>query len=89
MPLALEWLGWLPPSYSFQNGTLVLLPRMLHLTAIPTVVALVITAMTILLTAAIALSHIQRDLADAERQLQVHLWQLEHLVRAGTKRSRS
>ena len=42
LPLALEWLGVVPPSYAFTEQGLVILPRMAGLPALPTLVLLVL-----------------------------------------------
>ena len=85
VPLGLERLGILPPSYTFQAGRLVVDP---HLTDLPeqgTLAFLAVTAAATILVPALINARARDKLRRAQRRVIVHAWQLEQLLPEAAK----
>jgi serine/threonine protein kinase len=80
LPLLLEWLGVLPPSYSLHDGVLTILPRWIELSPRGTIPALLVGNLVILLCAAAVMAKFRDGLTAAERRLYVQAWQLRQLL---------
>ena len=80
VPLALVALGALPMPYAFRDGTMVLLPQLTSLPAVPTVTFLVAITFASLLAAAVLVTRVTDALTDAEKRLAYQSWQLRQLV---------
>ena len=80
VPLALELAGVIAPSYRFDGGVMVLVPRMVHHPEAPTLLALVLGSMATIVTLAFAITRMRGMLSDAELRLQLQAWQLRQLV---------
>ena len=78
--VALEQLGWLTPSYHFAGGALVITPNLANLPPTLTMVLLLSISMLYILLPSVALSRLPVHLAEAERRLAVHAWQLGQLL---------
>jgi eukaryotic-like serine/threonine-protein kinase len=85
VPLALELLGILPPSYRFEGGHVILDP---HLTSLPqtaTLVFLVTATVAAIVVPPLLLSRTRDSLRRAERDLSIHTWQMEQLLPADAR----
>ncbi|APR81942.1 serine/threonine protein kinase [Minicystis rosea] len=80
VPFALELLGWVPRSFTFEAGTLVLHPRAVFLPEIGTTVALVYTSVTFCVLQPVLLGGLRDALSAAERKLFLHAWRLRQLA---------
>jgi len=85
VPLFLQWVGVLPPSYAFSEAGMTILPRVFLFHAVPTLVVLAVSAVAVLALAVLAGVYIRRSVADAERSLKVQAWQLRQLVPASPR----
>lgn len=78
--VALERFGVLARSYHFAGDTLVISSNLVHLSPALTLVLLLSISVLYLLLPALALSRLPDHLAEAERRLAVHAWQLRQLI---------
>ena len=83
---ALEVSGWVPPSYAWVDGRMIVEPRLLDLREGPTTALLCAGFLAGMVGPALFLRRIRVALTDAERRLQVQSWQLERLVAGETQR---
>jgi eukaryotic-like serine/threonine-protein kinase len=87
LPLSLEWLGILPPSYHLVGGALVLDPWAVDITPTALLFAVLTTIAAQLLANAFLLNRQRLDQERAQEMLHVQKWQLEQLVPAGRSKS--
>lgn len=80
IPLLAEWLGYLPPSYRFENGELHLLPRLINFIEVPTTVLLVVLAVMQVLSTTLTIGLAMDKLMDAERQNFLRAYRLRQLL---------
>jgi serine/threonine-protein kinase len=80
VPCALELAGVVPPSYRFEGGALVLLPRAYGLPAWPTMGGLLYVSLAWVLIPPFLLARVHDALRRAERQLLLHAWQFRRLL---------
>jgi serine/threonine-protein kinase len=80
VPLALEWLGLVPPSYRFTDEGMLILPRMTGLPETPTIFFLVLASVGVVVTAALAAAPFRDQLDKAQHDVRLHAWQLRQLV---------
>jgi len=80
VPLALEVVGLLPPSYEFRDGVLVILPRMHDLPKWPTLIFLSYIAFGQIISISILMGRMHDARMAAMHKLHVHTWQLKQLV---------
>jgi len=83
VPVALEWIGVLPDSYRFVDGTLTLMPHMHDLPAIPTLVAILLISTLTTVGGAMFVGDTRDALSAAERKLHLHAWQLQQMLPRG------
>ncbi|MDP3277548.1 MAG: serine/threonine-protein kinase [Deltaproteobacteria bacterium] len=77
MPVVLEWLGVLAPSFVFRDHTLVLLPRALELPAGATLGFLLASSVALVITPTVMVGRIRDALARAEQRQFVQAWLLK------------
>jgi len=80
VPLALQLLGVLPPSYDFADGTLRILPGMTDLPPTPTLLLLAVANAIVVAGSIIFVWRLRGTHRDAERRLALQAWQLSQLV---------
>ena len=80
VPLALELLAILPRSYVFQNGTMVILPQGVSLPEVPTLVALTVTSVFLIVAPSLILGRVQLALREAEMRSAMQAWHLRQLL---------
>ncbi len=80
VPFALELAGVVPPSYRFEGGGLLLVPRGYGLPAWPTMGALLYITLSWILVPPFLLARVHDALQKAERQLLLHAWQFRRLL---------
>jgi serine/threonine-protein kinase len=80
LPTVLEWAGWLPRIYSFENGQIVVTPTTLDLSPVVTPVALFLVSAAAIAVPLIAVWRISNELEDKRRQLHQRLWHLTQLL---------
>src|SRR5262249_32756423 len=80
VPFALEALGWVPRSFTFEAGNLVLHPRAVFLPERGTTLALVWTSITFCVLQPVLLGGLRDALSAAERKLFLHAWHLRRLA---------
>ncbi len=80
VPLALELLGVIAPSYRFAGSVMTLVPRMVGHAEVPTLLALLLGSMGTIVVLAVAITRMRKMLSDAEQRVQLHAWQLRQLV---------
>jgi serine/threonine-protein kinase len=76
----IEYAGIFPRSYVFHDGALTLLPRAVAHSEIPTMAALALTTIFMLVVPAFIVGQHQNALRDAERRAFLQSWQLRHLL---------
>jgi hypothetical protein len=83
VPILLEGVGILSPSYAMSETSLLVLPRLAWLPARQTWVVLMFTNLLAVAITVVYTSRMRRDFLGAEEKLQLRLWQLEQLVPIG------
>jgi serine/threonine-protein kinase len=79
-PLVLEWMGVSVPSYAFEQGRFVVLPRALEFPEKPTLVFLLVTNVALLVTAALFVGRFKDALTATESRLYLQTWHLRQMV---------
>jgi hypothetical protein len=80
VPLLLEWMGVNAPSYAFDHGRLVILPRALGFPETPTLAFLLITSVALLVTPALLIGKFKDALTATENRLYMQTWHLRQFV---------
>lgn len=80
MPLALEWLHVLPPSYYLERGALVLDPWAVDITPAALLFTVLATIFAQLIGNAVVLDRQRQNQERLQEQLHVQKWQLQQLV---------
>jgi hypothetical protein len=80
VPLALEWLGVLDPSYAFTAEGILIRPHMASFPAGPALGYLALSALLTIGAIALYLGRLRGGLEGAQRQLHVHAWQLRQIL---------
>jgi serine/threonine-protein kinase len=80
VPVALEILGVLSPSYAFRDGGMTVLPHGTALPETPTLVLLFTITLSTIATAVLFVDRVRRSLDRAEQRLHLQAWQLRQLV---------
>jgi serine/threonine-protein kinase len=80
LPLGLEIAGCLPPSYRFDNDTLIVSSAALHLPAVPTKLFLLVANLAVVVSATVMIARMRDRLTETERHLHLNAWQLRQLV---------
>ncbi len=80
VPLVLEWLGVIAPSYRFEDNAITILPNLFDFPPALTLAAMVACSITVIVAAAGVVSALRQRLHDAEHRLHMHAWQMKQLV---------
>jgi hypothetical protein len=80
VPMMLEGLGLLPPSYEFRDNTLVILPRMHNFPKMATIVFLSYLGLGHIISISLIMGRMHEARMAAMHRLHVHTWQLKQLV---------
>jgi serine/threonine-protein kinase len=80
VPLLLEAVGLLPPSYQFRDGVLVIMPRMHEFPATATIVFLSYIGLGHIISISVLMGRLQEARVAALQKLHLHTWQLKQLV---------
>jgi serine/threonine-protein kinase len=80
VPMMLEGVGLLPPSYEFREGALVILPRMHEFPKSATIVFLSYIGLGHIIGISMLMGRMQEARMAAMHKLHVHTWQLKQLV---------
>jgi hypothetical protein len=80
VPLILEYVGLLPPSYEFRGGALVILPRMHEFPPVATIVFLMYIGLGHIISISLIMGRMHEARVAALHKLHVHTWQLKQLV---------
>jgi hypothetical protein len=80
VPALLQAVGAVPPSYAFEDGAIVILPRVTALPATATQVLLLLTHAVIIGGSLVFVWRLRRNHLEAERRLRVQAWTLSQLV---------
>ena len=80
LPLIAELLGLIPRSFEVSNGQIILHARLLDLPPTLTVVYVLLKELVIIVAAGAMLGRFRDHLTATQIKLQVHAWQLEHLL---------
>jgi serine/threonine-protein kinase len=80
LPLGLEWLGVVPPSYTVESGRFVVESRVMPFNAWNTVGLLTFTTIALLVSVSVAFGQQRARVSEAERRLFLQTWQLRQLV---------
>jgi serine/threonine-protein kinase len=87
VPLLLELAGWIPRSFGFEGGNLVLYPRAVRIPPLGTTLALAYTSLTFCILQPVLLGGLRDALSAAERKLFLHAWHLRQLAAEASSRS--
>ncbi len=81
IPSMLEWIGVLSPSYAFDQGSMMVLPRMVQFPAVPTQLMLVLLGLSVVIGTGSFVHWVRKAQLRAERKLHLQAWHLRQLVR--------
>ena len=79
-PLLLELVGALPRSYAFDAAGMRVIPGAAHFPEVPTLLALTIAGLFMILGAGLLMGRLQRGLGEAELRSHLHAWHLRQLL---------
>jgi tRNA A-37 threonylcarbamoyl transferase component Bud32 len=82
LPVMLEWVGILPPSYAFRDGVMVVLPEMHNFSPVETTAFLCYITFGHIVAFALMMGRFSEQLQKAEQKLRVNTWQYEQLISA-------
>ena len=85
LPVALEWMGLVPPSMAFTADGLHILPRTSDLARIPTLALLTLVSLATIAIAGGAIGPIRKELDKVQARLRMQAWQLKQMVPAPTE----
>jgi hypothetical protein len=80
LPLGLEIIGVLPPSYEFRDGVMVILPRMHNFTPTGSLAFLALFALGHIVAMSVVIGNFRDTLQEAENKLRMTTWQFEQLI---------
>lgn len=80
VPLLLQLLGVVPPSYRFDADGMHLIPRVTELPAVATTFFLALTSLTTIVMPVVLVLRMQRFLRELEEKTFLHAWTLRNLV---------
>ena len=80
LPLLGEFMGWLPRSYTFVDGGVMIMPHMADLPEVASMTFLLAATITAIVVPPLLLARTRDGLRDAERKLALHAWQMEQLL---------
>jgi len=80
LPFGLELLGVVPPAYAFDEGRLLILPRLAHLPPGVTLLTLTISSVAVATLPVLFFGGVRDALFEARRQLFHQAWHLRQLV---------
>jgi hypothetical protein len=80
VPMMLEGIGLLPPSYEFRDGVLVILPRMHEFPRTATIVFLSYIGLGHIISISMIMGRMHEARVAALHRLHMHTWQLKQLV---------
>jgi eukaryotic-like serine/threonine-protein kinase len=80
VPVLLELMGLVPPSFIFEQGRLVILPRMIDIPPAPTLLLLMIGNIAMVLVPSLIVGRLRDQALDTKRALVAHLARLRQLV---------
>ncbi|MDI1484721.1 serine/threonine-protein kinase [Polyangium sp. y55x31] len=80
VPLGLELCGIISRSYAFQNGALVILPQGVSLPELPTLVALTLANVFLIVAPSVIMGRVQLALREAEMRSAMQAWHLRQLL---------
>jgi serine/threonine protein kinase len=80
VPITLQLAGVMGAYYRFEDGFMILIPRMVRFTEAPTLLALIFGSMATIAVLVAVVTRLRTMLTDAEQRLLLHAWQLRQLV---------
>jgi serine/threonine-protein kinase len=80
LPLLLEVAGAVPPTYRFENDSMLVTSLALHFPPVPAKLFLLVVNLAVVITAALMTARLRDTLTATGRQLHLHAWQLRQLV---------
>ena len=86
VPFGLELAGVLPPSYAFEHGRMIVLPKVISLSPTLTPLVLAISVVVLNVLPAIAVGHMRDRNEELEARWAFDAWQLEEWMTAEGER---
>ena len=80
MPIGLELAGIIPRSYTFEGGTMVILPQGVSLPEVPTLLTLIVANVFLIVAPSLILGRVQLALREAEMRSAMQAWHLRQLL---------
>ncbi len=80
VPSILEWAGWLPPAYRFDDDGMTILPQLVDLPAWIVRPGLFVFNLAAILGVSALLSRYSRRLSDIRERQELHAWHLENIA---------
>jgi serine/threonine-protein kinase len=75
-----ELVGLVPPSYAFHDGAMTILPRAVTLSPFPTMVALLVGSVFMVIAPGVLMGRLQGVLQKAEERAFLQAWRLKNLL---------
>ncbi len=80
-----ELAGLVPPSYAFRDGAMIILPRSVTLSPVPTLIALLVSSVFMAIVPGVLVARLQRTLHDAEQRAFLQAFRLRNLLPEETR----
>jgi len=80
VPLLLEWMGIVAPSYRFENGSMVILPRLIDFAELPMLIILNAASLVVISISAFFVAQIRSYQLEAERRLHLQAWHMRQVL---------
>jgi eukaryotic-like serine/threonine-protein kinase len=89
LPLGLEIVGVLPPSYEFKEGALIIIPRMHYFTLKGTLAFLSLFGLGHIMSISVVIGRFRDTLQEAEKKLRMTTWQFEQLIQDDARNNKN
>lgn len=80
VPLGLEWAGIVAPSYRFEDGVMVMLPRVIDFEAVPMLLLLSLATLATIIVSAAFVFQLRCDQLAADRKLHLQAWHMRQVL---------
>lgn len=80
LPLTLELLGLIAPSYQFTERGMLIRPQTIELRELPTIAILALSGLAGIVTGSLTIGRVRDALVEAEERMYTYTWQIQQLL---------